>query len=761
MTSTQEVPVDSTSLPRPIEVLIYAPVVGRGGVRRLVDRLLPTWLDNTDPQQWRFRVLSQPADESARPIDWPPGTLIPLDGDGFVARSGSNLFDYLNASQDAFFERLRQHAQGVHVVWLPHPWWTLRLKRAVVDIPAHLVPTVHDFAFDHLVWSGTFGDGFRAETRAFVGAASELVFSSRFTLDYAVSHYHMRPEQGKVIYLGDFLPDPFVATPAEAERVRARYKLPNQFWLAFHATGHKDPLTIFEAVAEVKRQQPELHIPLVLAGVNTERMLPGTPTFDSYSDKVKTRLQELGLAYQRDYSVLGFVADSDVGGLYAAATGCITASHSEAGLSATVFESFASRTPLIFSDIPQFIERLGSDATFGLQFHVGDHRDLARAMLTLRQSPEATAARIDAAYHLFHSRSWKDIAHDYLTVFEALAAQGPSKRVWTPPLSVAVPQNAPPDRVPVRRTWGQRMPQRLKDRLFEDILPRLNLTSYGRLQYTRMRMNRIEVERQQLLDSQHHLTQEVNRQRTLLNQIAEIGRRLVDPAEIIRAWETLEHHFRDETDHNLGLLQTVYQDAIHERRAYWDIRKAAYVVSTVLKPRSYLEVGTRMGWSLAEVMRAAPDVRAFVFDLWIPGYASAQGTPEFIRRKMQAVVGSSFVPHIEFISGNSHDTLPAFFERPLTGSGDTRPASFDLVAIDGDHTVTGAWWDIHDTLPHVSVGGASIFDDLDSPGEQDMQYTTTRYQRPPVPDGLNNLGDVWQAVQQGNPNFVFFNCETY
>jgi hypothetical protein len=67
---------------------------------------------------------------------------------------------------------------------------------------------------------------------------------------------------------------------------------------------------------------------------------------------------------------------------------------------------------------------------------------------------------------------------------------------------------------------------------------------------------------------------------------------------------------------------------------------------------------------------------------------------------------------------------------------------------------TGVWWDIQDTLPHVSTDATPIFDDLDSPGEQDMQYTTTHDDRSPLPDGRHNVDDVRGAVQARRPNFI-------
>ncbi|MCA9909247.1 MAG: hypothetical protein KC519_11405, partial [Anaerolineae bacterium] len=220
------------ALNRPIQVMIYAPIVGRGGVRRLVERLLGTWMQQADPERWRFQVLSQPYDEIGKPIDWGAAHFIPLKADAPLPTSTVDVFHYLRRNQDDFLQQLKQHAEQTDVVWMPQPWWTLRVASEIIDLPAHLVPTVHDFAFDHLHWNDAFGDAYRHEVSVMVKACSKLVFSSQYTLEHAASRYSMPHERGEVIYLGDFLPETFMPTPTEAERVRAAHNLPASYFLA-------------------------------------------------------------------------------------------------------------------------------------------------------------------------------------------------------------------------------------------------------------------------------------------------------------------------------------------------------------------------------------------------------------------------------------------------------------------------------------------------------------------------------------------------
>ncbi len=172
----------------------------------------------------------------------------------------------------------------------------------------------------------------------------------------------------------------------------------------------------------------------------------------------------------------------------------------------------------------------------------------------------------------------------------------------------------------------------------------------------------------------------------------------------------------------------------------FEIRSALRAIARAIQPRSYLEIGTRRGWSLAQVLAEAPDVRAFSFDWWMEGYGGVDNPgPGFVRDEMRRVA-PNHRGELHFLSGNSHDTLPVFFQAVQLGSeeleqtellraGEAAPRLFDLVTVDGDHTALGTWWDLADVLPHVAVGGALVFDDLvDSADEQLGDRARSRYE---------------------------------
>jgi predicted O-methyltransferase YrrM len=201
----------------------------------------------------------------------------------------------------------------------------------------------------------------------------------------------------------------------------------------------------------------------------------------------------------------------------------------------------------------------------------------------------------------------------------------------------------------------------------------------------------------------------------------------------------------------------------------FEIRSALRALSRAMQPRSYLEIGTRRGWSLAQVLAESPDVRAWSFDRWIEGYGGVDNPgPEFVRDEMRRVA-PRHRGGLRFLCGNSHDLLPVFFQGVETGereledlsvlrAGEDAPRSFDLITVDGDHTALGTWWDVTDILPFVAVGGAIVIDDLvDTADEVLGDRPASRYAgiRPAPTDLRPSLLDVWNRLKAGLDGYEF------
>lgn len=142
-------------------------------------------------------------------------------------------------------------------------------------------------------------------------------------------------------------------------------------------------------------------------------------------------------------------------------------------------------------------------------------------------------------------------------------------------------------------------------------------------------------------------------------------------------------------------------------------------------PSTFLEVGVRRGWSTAAVALASPDCQIYAFDEWHENYGGAPNPgPMFVQSELGKL---GYDKPIIFISGDSHKTLPKFFKE--------NDEKFDMILIDGDHTVEGATQDLMDTMPHINVGGVMVFDDIvDCAG----------------------LQEVWDGLIKSFPNFRYF-----
>jgi predicted O-methyltransferase YrrM len=89
--------------------------------------------------------------------------------------------------------------------------------------------------------------------------------------------------------------------------------------------------------------------------------------------------------------------------------------------------------------------------------------------------------------------------------------------------------------------------------------------------------------------------------------------------------------------------------------------------------------------------------------MFIEGYAGMDNPgPALVRSELARV---DFRGGLEFVLGDSHKVLPAYFrEHP--------EVYFDLITVDGDHSEAGARADLATVLPRLKVGGALVFDDI-------------------------------------------------
>ncbi len=507
---------------KPMRLLIYAPVIGRGGVHRLVEFLTPAMLTIADSKGIELKILSHSRDENGVPINWPKDRFVPLKPSLWDLPSQTRRLQYLHEASSQYYKQLATIWEPGDVVWLPHPWFTMRFSyNSIQNAPVHFVPTIHDMAFDTLKWGGAWGAGYRHEMLAFAHYGSRLIFSSNAMRDIAMERYYFSLDKARTVYLSNFLPESFITTPEAIADFRTVYRVPEDYLLAFHCSSpSKDLLTIIRAVGLIRKHTPSQFVPLVIAGIGTERFHPNSTLDDEYAQLIRDALRDAELQIDRDVYILGDIHDHLIGGLYAGATATITASLSEAGLSGTLFEAFYAHSPAIFSDIPQFTERLGTDNLFGLHFRKSNPEDLARAIIELRGDSQLTRERSRMAYELVSKRTWQHIAQEYMDVFQSLEGIDPR--------SLRKPQ-IPFRQLPIYFDTRTRFFHFRMVRFFQDrVMPRLRLSTHFRRMQAEVILTEVTAERNAQRDRIELLEQEIKQLRQTLEQLTNFNHDMAD-----------------------------------------------------------------------------------------------------------------------------------------------------------------------------------------------------------------------------------------
>lgn len=173
--------------------------------------------------------------------------------------------------------------------------------------------------------------------------------------------------------------------------------------------------------------------------------------------------------------------------------------------------------------------------------------------------------------------------------------------------------------------------------------------------------------------------------------------------------DLLSFHHQLATDEYVKYVDDYYREAISRFGKNWrylDISNVLFTASRVLQPKTYLEIGVRKGRSACMVARGCPSVNMVAFDMWIQNYAGMENPgEEFVR---QELIKHGHTGVISFINGDSHQTIPTFFSQyPDT--------TLDMITVDGDHTEQGAFNDLYNVIPHLSIGGVLVFDDISHP----------------------------------------------
>ena len=158
----------------------------------------------------------------------------------------------------------------------------------------------------------------------------------------------------------------------------------------------------------------------------------------------------------------------------------------------------------------------------------------------------------------------------------------------------------------------------------------------------------------------------------------------------------------------ISFVKKFIKKGIHEHGKNWkyaDINTLLFSIGNSIKVKNYLEIGVRRGRSLCMIASQCKDLEIFGFDMWIPGYVGVDNPgKEFVINELKKVEYSG---KISFIDGDSKKTIPKFFN-------DNPNLYFDVITVDGDHSLMGATKDLRNVRDHLKIGGIIIFDDISS-----------------------------------------------
>lgn len=163
-----------------------------------------------------------------------------------------------------------------------------------------------------------------------------------------------------------------------------------------------------------------------------------------------------------------------------------------------------------------------------------------------------------------------------------------------------------------------------------------------------------------------------------------------------------------ESNHDVEFISEFYEKGLRlygDKWVYADINTALVGLSKIMDIENYMEIGVRRGRSLCMLGSQKKTANLYGFDMWIEDYHNSPNPgPDFVNKELDKF---DFQGKVNFINGDSKTTVPNFFK-------ENPNLFFDLITIDGDHSLKGAYRDIKNVLPRLKIGGAIIFDDISS-----------------------------------------------
>ena len=176
---------------------------------------------------------------------------------------------------------------------------------------------------------------------------------------------------------------------------------------AANISPHKNHEVLLEAFADWGQRRP-----LVLTGEGADL---SSSERGKYLDQFA---QELRISVGETIIPLGYISSDTYNRVLDTAWGLVMCSLAEGGGSFPVWEALLSGIPVICADIPvmrEHIERAGGDVIW---FDPRDKSDLANKLCYLETNYSAIKKRAIDQMKQLHHRSWRDVAKEYIQIFE-------------------------------------------------------------------------------------------------------------------------------------------------------------------------------------------------------------------------------------------------------------------------------------------------------------------------------------------------------
>lgn len=390
-----------------MKVLVLLATVGRGGVTRVIEHLLPALVE----QGLDMTVVGQTLNEAGRPIAYPAEVpfiqIEPADG----LPPHPNQFSFLVEHGGDFLAHAARLQEGFDLCFAMTPWWSIGAK-AVCNLHLPVISCIPDFAFDQIGMSEFLNDHFRSAVLRIAERSALTVFSSEFQRQWGIDHYGFALSRTTVIpYSSDFIPT--------ARGSMSLPGLPEHTLLAFHTLHHKDPETLLRGYAYAHHKSRRVP-PLVIGGIDSDTLTDLHYQSERLVGLRRLITHELNLRLKRDLFITGFVPEEAIAGLYSRADAVLTATRSEGDISGTMNEAIRYCRPLIYSDLPVFAERITS-GVHGLAFPVGDWQALGECILDVCRDPAAARARAERAYTDLTPRTVDQVAEEFVCALKSVA----------------------------------------------------------------------------------------------------------------------------------------------------------------------------------------------------------------------------------------------------------------------------------------------------------------------------------------------------